>query len=157
MTTRLLVVLAAAAGVAALAPTPARAHALDVTVKAPPGAPAVKVEVGFDDGTPAEKAEVVVADSGGAVVAKGATDETGVWAFATPAAGKYVATVEAVGHRTRVEFEVTGAATPAGEVAGEFTGWRPDRTLGVALGVGGLLLASAGFWWLRLRKSPAAG
>jgi len=156
MTTRLLVVLAAAAAVA-LAPSSARAHALDVTVKVPPGAPAVKVEVGFDDGTPAEKAEVVVADSGGAVVAKGMTDETGVWAFPTPAAGKYVATVEAVGHRTRVEFEVAAAATPAGEVAGEFTGWRPDRTLGVALGVGGLLLASVGFWWVRLRKSPAAG
>ena len=150
MHTRLLVLAAAAVAVAVLSPGRASAHALDMTVRVPPDGAEVTVVAGFDDATPAEGAEVVVTDAAGKVVAKGKTDEKGVWKFAKPAPGKYVATVEALGHKNRVEFPV--AVAPATRTEVEFTGWRPDRTLGLVVGVGGLLLASAGFWWFRLRK-----
>jgi nickel transport protein len=154
MHTRLLVLAAAAVAVAVLSPSRAGAHALDLTVRVPPGGPEITVVAGFDDGTPAEGAEVVVTDAAGRVVARGKTDEKGVWKFAKPAPGMYVATVEeARGHKNRVEFPV--AAAPATSTEVEFTGWRPDRTLGLVVGVGGLLLASAGFWWFRLRKPLA--
>jgi hypothetical protein len=147
MWNRLLVLVAAACGVAALSPGRAVAHALEVTVRVPPDAAPLTVVVGFDDETPAEDAEVVLRDAAGNEVARGKTDARGVCLLGRPAPGKYVATAEAVGHRTRVEFEVVGTTE-----ASEYTGWRPDRTLGVALGVGGLLAASVAFWWLRLRK-----
>jgi hypothetical protein len=154
MLTRPLVLVAAAFAVAGLSPGRADAHALALTVKVPPGAAEVTVLAAFDDDTPADGAEVVVTGPAGGVVARGKTDERGVWKFAKPAPGKYRATVEAFGHKDRVDFEVAGArAAPAEPAAGtEFTGSRPDRTLGLALGAGGLLVASAGFWWLRLRK-----
>jgi nickel transport protein len=152
MRNRLLVLVAAACGVAALSPGRAAAHALQVTIRTMSDATPVTVIVGFDDDTPAEDAKVVVTDAAGKEVARGKTDERGVWRFTKPAPGKYVATAEAIGHKTKVEFEV--ATDPE---ATEYTGWRPNRTLGVALGVGGLLAASVGFWWLRLRKTRREG
>ena len=157
MRNRLLVLVAAACGVAALSPGRAAAHALEVTVRVPPDAAALTVVVGFDDETPAEDAEVVLRDAAGNEVARGKTDARGVCLLTRPAPGRYVATAEAVGHRTKVEFEVAGATEAEGA---EYTGRRPDRTLGVALGVGGLLAASVAFWWLRLRgvrREGAAG
>jgi nickel transport protein len=151
MQTRLLVLVAAAVAVAVLSPGRADAHALELTVRVPPDAPEVTLLAAFDDDMPAKEAEVVVTDAEGKEIAKGKTDEKGVWKFAKPASGTYFAVVEASGHKDRVKFEVAGeSATET-----EYTGWRPDRTLGLVLGVGGLLLASAGFWWLRLRKPSA--
>src|SRR5262245_14310116 len=152
MRNRLLVLVAAACGVAALAPGRAAAHALEMTVRVPPDATPLVVIVGFDDDTPAEDAVVVLKDAAGNEVARGKTDAKGVCKFSRPAPGKYVATAEAIGHRTKVEFEVQGTPEDA-----EYTGWRPDRTLGVALGVVGLLGATCGFWWLRLRKGRREG
>ena len=151
MQTRFLVLVAITVAVAVLSPGRADAHALELTVRVPPDAPEITLLAAFDDGTPAKEAEVVVTDAEGKEIAKGKTDEKGVWKFAKPAPGTYVAAVEAFGHKDRVKFEVVGK----GETETEYTGWRPDRTLGLVLGVGGLLLASAGFWWLRLRKHPA--
>jgi hypothetical protein len=66
--------------------------------------------------------------------------------------GKYVATVEALGHKDKVEFELIGAADAASG-ATEYRGWRLDRTLGLVIGVGGLLAFSGGYWLLRRRKT----
>jgi hypothetical protein len=142
---RNFLVLVAAAVVVAAAPGRASAHDLIAVVKILPGA--VVVEAGFDDDTPAEGARVVVTDAAGAEVASGKTDEKGVCRFPRFAPGKYKAVAESAGHRDAVEFEVAEAA---GEFA--FSNWRLDKRLGLAIGLGGLLLLSAAFWRFRLRK-----
>lgn len=140
-----LIVLAAAAAVVALSPGVASAHDLRLVVKLPPDSPNELVVVaGFDDDTPAEEAKVTITDAGGAVIAEGKTDERGVLRLPRPGAGKYKATVSAYGHRDAVEFEIVGEAG-----GGEYRGWRPDKAVGIAVGVGGLLAASAAFWWFR--------
>jgi hypothetical protein len=139
-----LLVLATFAGLVLL-PGRAAAHDLRAVVKLPPDA--VVVEAGFDDDTPAEGAKVTVTDAAGNEVAAGKTDETGVCKLPQLAPGKYTAVVESLGHRDTIAFEVSG-----GSVFEEYRGWRPNQTLGLAAGVGGLLAASAGFWWFR-RKS----
>ncbi len=148
MNTRFLVVVAVAVAVAGLSPGQAGAHDLQLIVKLPPdAADTLLVEAGFDDATPAEEARVTITAADGTVVAEGKTDEKGVWKTARPAPGKYTAKVEAYGHADRVAFEVADSGYF------EFSGWRLNKTLGVALGVGGLLALSAGFWWFRLRKA----
>jgi nickel transport protein len=147
---RLLVLAALAGFVAGLSPAEALAHDLRLVVKLPPDSPGELVmEAGFDDDTPAEAARATVTTPDGRLVAEGKTDERGVCRLPRPGPGRYVAVVEAVGHRDSVEFEVVGAPGPATET---FAGQRLDRTLGLALGVGGLLLASLGYAWLRGRR-----
>jgi hypothetical protein len=146
MRTRFLVVVLAAAAVV-LSAGRAEAHDLQLVVKVPRDSPEVLIlEAGFDDGTPAEGAKVAVTDAAGKAVAEGKTDEKGVCKLTRPGPGKYTATVEAWGHRDRVEFEIV----ESGE--GEYRGWRPNQAVGLAAGVGGLLAFSAGFWWLRRKK-----
>lgn len=146
MRTRFLVLVAITA--VALSPAPASAHDLRLVVKLPPDAPGVLVlETGFDDDTPAEEAKIVVTDASGAVVAEGKTDERGVCRLTRPGPGAYTATAEAYGHKDRVPFEIVGAA-----VEGEYRGWRPDRTTGLVVGVGGLLVGSGAYWWFRRHR-----
>jgi hypothetical protein len=141
-------VLAAAVGIVAGAPERVAAHDLHAKVKHLPNA--VVVEAGFDDDTPAEGAHVVIFDAGGTEQARGETDERGVLRLPMLAPGHYRAIVESIGHRDEVEFDV---AKTEGVV--EFANWRLDKRLGVAIGVGGLLLLTAAFWWLRGRKRDA--
>src|SRR5437763_663533 len=145
MRRRPLVLLAAALAVALLAPGRADAHDLRATVKLP--GDAVVVEAAFDDETPADGATVTISDAAGNLVAQGKADEKGVCRLAKLAPGKYTAVVESVGHRDAVAFEVADSAGLF-----EFSNWRPNKTLGLAAGVAGLLGASAAFWWLRRRK-----
>ncbi|MBA4188844.1 MAG: hypothetical protein C0467_12675 [Planctomycetaceae bacterium] len=143
---RLLVLLVAVVGVA-LSPAQADAHDLRLVVKLPPETPDVLLtEAGFDDESPADEATVTIIDSNGTVIAEAKTDERGMCRFARPGPGKYTAKIVAFGHRDKVEFDVAGPEI-------EYRGWRPDQTIGLAVGVGGLLLTSGGFWWLRGRKS----
>jgi hypothetical protein len=153
MRTRLLVLLLALAAVA-LSPAAARAHDLRLVVKLPADEPTVVVlEAGFDDDAPAEAATVTLIDAEQYIIAEGKTDERGVCRLPRPAPGKYTAKAVAIGHRDRVPFEVVGPApaTAAAPDAAptEYRGWRPDQTLGLWAGVGGLLLASGAYWWLR--------
>ncbi|MFO0825354.1 MAG: carboxypeptidase-like regulatory domain-containing protein [Gemmataceae bacterium] len=145
--------LVLAATVVAVAwPGQASAHDLRLVVKVPPDTPEVLLlEAGFDDETPAEEAKLVITDAAGTVVAEGKTDARGLCKLARPVPGKYVATVDALGHKDKVEFEIVGAAD-AGTAATEYRGWRLDRTLGLVIGVGGLLAFSGGYWLLRRRK-----
>ena len=144
MRNRFLVPLAALA-LAMFVPGRASAHALQMTVKLPPDA--VIVEATFDDGTPARGAAVVITDAAGNEVAKGRADDTGVCRLAKLGPGKYMAAVELIGHRQTVEFEVADASGVF-----EFSSWRLDKRVGLAIGVGGLLAVSGAFWWLRRRK-----
>jgi hypothetical protein len=143
---RFLVLLAASLFVA-IAPSRAVAHDLHAKVKLP--GDAVVVEAGFDDDTPAEGARVVITGSNGAEVVSGKTDETGVCRLPKLAPGKYTATVESLGHRDVVEFEVA-------ESGGffEFSNWRLDKRLGLAIGVSGLLLISFLYWLIRRPAAP---
>jgi hypothetical protein len=159
MPTRLLVLLLALATVA-LSPAAARAHDLRLVVKLPPDEPTVVVlEAGFDDDAPAEAATVTLIDAEQYVIAEGKTDDRGVCRLPRPGPGKYTAKAVAIGHRDRVAFEVAGPPepeAPAGDAAPtEYRGWRPDQTLGLWAGVGGLLLASGAYWWLRGRHKPS--
>jgi nickel transport protein len=148
MQTRFLVLVATATVVALCTPGAADAHDLQGVVKLPPSDLTVLiVEAGFDDETPAEGATVRLLEAGGTLVAEGKTDEKGVWKTTRPGKGKYVVKVESLGHADRIEFEIVGTGDY------EFAGWRFDKTLGLAIGVGGLLVASGGFWWFRLRKA----
>lgn len=143
-------VLVAALAIVAAGPGQARAHDLKATVKLLPDA--VVVEAGFDDETPAEGAKVVITDAAGKEVASGKTDDRGVCRLPKLEAGKYTAKVESVGHRDEVEFSVAAAASPL-DAPIEFARERPNQSIGLAVGVVGLFLAAAAFWWFRLRKS----
>jgi hypothetical protein len=132
-----------------VAPGRALAHDLKATVKLLPDA--VVVEASFDDDAPAEDAVIVIVDGAGAEVARGKTDERGVCRLPMLGPGEYVAIVESIGHRDEVKFEVAGSSGML-----EFSRWRLDKRLGLAIGVGALLALSAAFWWVRLRK-PTAG
>ncbi len=152
MRTRSLVVVLACI-VVVLAPGQVLAHDLQIVVKLPPNAPTeLVVEAGFDDETPAEDTKVTIHDAAGLKVNEGKTDERGVCRFARPAPGKYVATVEAYGHKDAVEFEVAGSVA-----AVEYRGWRPDKKLGLIAGVGGLLAISAAYWLLRRKRVGESG
>lgn len=156
MRTRLLVLLPALAAVA-LSPAPALAHDLRVVVKLPADEPTVVViEAGFDDDAPAEAAAVTIVDAEQYIIAEGKTDDRGVCRLPRPAPGKYTAKAVAIGHRDRVAFEVVGPPkpeAPAADAPTEYRGWRLDRTIGLSAGVGGLLLISGAYWWLRGRKT----
>jgi hypothetical protein len=144
MRNRFLVLVVAAVIVVA-APQRVRAHDLRATVKLLPDA--VVVEAGFDGDMPADDATIVIVDGAGTEVARAKTDERGVGKLPMLAPGKYVATVESMGHRDEVTFEVAGAADVL-----EFTSWRLDKRVGLAIGVGACLALAAAFWWFRLRK-----
>jgi hypothetical protein len=143
---RFLVLATAVAGGVLLVPARAAAHTLlaDVVVAAE-----VKLLAYFDDDVPARSAEVVVADPGGTAVLTGKTDARGVWTFPRPAPGAYLLTVTASGHSARVPFAV--AADPDAPAVA-YTGPRPNRALGLALGVAGLFGFSALFWFFRRRR-----
>jgi len=135
----------------AVSPEQASAHDLRLVVKLPPDMPDLLItEAGFDDDTPADEAKVVIVDATGAVIAEAKTDERGMCTFARPGPGKYTAKIEAFGHLDRVEFEIADTSTVF-----EYRGWRPNQTLGLVAGVGGLMLVSVGYGWFRRRKSPA--
>ena len=139
-------VLAIAAILVVGVPQRASAHDLRGTVKLL--ADAVLVEAEFGDGTPAEGAHVVILDGAGNAVARGQTDERGVCRLPKLGPGSYQAIVESIGHRDTVVFEVAGTA---GDF--QFSNWRLDTRVGLALGLGALLVLTAAFWWFRLRKS----
>jgi nickel transport protein len=143
MHNRHLILAAVAVAVAVLAPSRASAHDLQAVVKLLPDV--VRVEAGFDDDTPAEGAKVTITDAAGNVVAEGKTDDRGVCDLPKLAPGKYTAKVESIGHADTVDFEVS-------DEGGEFAGWRLNKSVGVGIGAGGLLGASAGFWLLRRRR-----
>ncbi len=152
MRTRFLVLAAVAIAVAVAVPAVASAHDLQLVVKLPPDTPDVVVlEAGFDDDTPADDAKVTITAADGTVVTEGKTDDRGVCRLARPGPGKYTAVVDAFGHRDSVEFEILGSG--GGET---YAGWRPDKTLGLAVGVFGLLTVSVGHWWLRRGKARPA-
>jgi hypothetical protein len=123
----------------------ALAHDLRATVKLLPDA--VVVEAGFDD-MPAEEAAILIVDSAGHEAAHGKTDEKGVCRLPMLGPGKYRAIVESIGHRDEVAFEVAG---PSDDF--EFSNWRLNKRLGLAIGLGSLLALTAAFWWFRLRQS----
>jgi hypothetical protein len=108
------------------------------------------VEAGFDDDSPAEGARVVILDAAGSEAASGKTDERGVCRLAKLSPGKYTATVESAGHRDEVRFEV--AAPEFLDAPVEYVRDRPDKTIGVVVGVGVLLAVSLAYWWVRLRR-----
>lgn len=143
----------AAAVAALLSPGAARAHAMsaDVVVHAD----AVRVVVYFDDDTPADRAAVTVTDAAGNAVAAGATDDRGVWAFPRPAAGEYRLTAAAAGHTAERRFAVAPAPAPDAPPV-EFAAPRRDPAVGLAAGAGGLLAASALWWFVRRPKQPPA-
>ena len=156
MRTRFFVLLAVVLAVA-LVPGQASAHDLQLVVKLPPESLDVLViEAGFDDDSPAEGAKVVITDANGTMIVEATTDARGVCKLARPVPGKYTATVEALGHKDKVAFEVAGVAvSDVSPTPIEYRGWRLDRTVGLAIGVGGLLALSAGYWLLRRRSTPS--
>jgi hypothetical protein len=114
---------------------------------------AVVVEAGFDDDTPAEGARVTILNEAGSEIASGKADERGVCRLPRPGAGKYTTRVEHLAHHDEVPFEVFAAEFLDAPM--EYVRARPNKAIGLVLGVGGLLGASLAFWWLRLRK-PAS-
>lgn len=138
--------IAVAAG-ALLAPGTARAHAMSATVEVRPEA--VRVVVYFEDDLPAELATVSVTDAAGAEVASGTTDERGAWSRAPLPPGEYRLTAKSSGHVATVAFTV--AAPEAAAPPAEFSAPRTNRTVGLAVGAGGLLTLSALYWLVRRR------
>lgn len=134
---------AAVAGVL-LATGGAGAHDMNATVTV--RADAVRVEVFFEEDVPAERAKMSVCDAAGVEVIAGTTDERGVWAFPVPPAGTYRLTATCIGHTATVSFTVAGA--PEAEPVSH-TGARLNKAVGLGVGAGGLLGASALYWRLR--------
>ncbi len=125
-------------------PAVATAHALDAVVKVWPDK--IVVEAGYDDDTPAEQARVIIRSAAGAIVAAGACDQRGICELGPLPPGEYVAEITATGHRATVRFVV------AAEAAGEYASWRPDRRIGLAIGLTLLLGLAAAAWWRQLRR-----
>jgi hypothetical protein len=146
MRNRLFVLVLAMVGVGGGSGT-ALAHDLRATVKLLPDS--VMVEAGFDD-MPTEDAAVRIVDAAGNEVASGKTNEKGVCRLPVLGPGKYRAVVESIGHRDEVAFEVAGQSASF-----EFSNWRLDKRMGLAIGLGGLFALTAAFWWFRLRR-PAS-
>ena len=134
--------MVAAVAVALTAPTPAAAHDLRAVVMI--DATTVRVEAGFDDDTPAGNARVTVTDTAGAEIAAGTLDERGTWSFPTPGPGDYRVVVESIGHRDEVPVPIR-----AGPTAATYAGWRLDRSLGLAIGLGLLLGGTLVFVYFR--------
>ena len=99
----------------------------------------VTVEGGYDDETPASEARVTVKGVAGTAIATGVLDDRGLWSFARPAPGSYIAVVEIAGHHDRVKFEVPGAAdagaAPATPDAVTYSNRRLDKRLGLTIGL----------------------
>ncbi len=141
----------------------ADAHALYVECKL--RGETVRVEAYFDDDTPAAEAKIVVRTKDGAEVARGATNDKGVFAFAKPAPGKYVVVADAgQGHRAEQAMTVPTAAAleklgvydlNAPEVVVTPGPTRTERVrfpwLRVGLGLASIA-GLAGALWLGLRK-----
>jgi nickel transport protein len=138
-------VLAIAATVGALL-TSARADAHAMHADVDLRADSCKLLAYFDEDLPAEFAEVTVTDGAGNVVLTGKTDERGVWTFPRPKPGRYTLKVTSVGHIARREFTVDGET--GGTVSSD---WRPNKWVGLGIGVGGLLGVSGASWLLRRR------
>jgi hypothetical protein len=141
---RFLALSIATITVSLMHPEPVRAHDLRVVVNVLPET--IQVEAGYDDDTPAEGAKVTITDAQGVVVAQGTTDERGICHLPRLEPGRYNAKVIAAGHADTVAFEIGNSIT-------QFRGWRLNRMLGVAIGAGGLILISVGFWWRLRRKN----
>lgn len=139
----LVLAIATAAG-ALLASGRADAHAMhaDLITTADP----FKLTAYFDEDLPAEFADVTVTDAEGNVVLTGKTDERGVFTFPRPKPGTYTLRVKSTGHVAKREFTVDGET--GGAVAAD---WRPDKWVGLGIGVGGLLGLSGASWLLRRR------
>lgn len=116
----------------------AAAHDLRGTVRVPPDG--LIVEARFSDDTPARGASVSVLNASNEEVAAGRTDEQGVCTLPRLAPGAYTAAIESIGHRDVIRFEV---ADTSNELS--FANPRLSATLGVILGVAGLLAVSLGY------------
>jgi hypothetical protein len=111
-------------------------------------ADSIKVEAWFSDETPAEGAIVVVTQNK-TKVSEGKTDETGVCHLPKLSPGPYEASIELIGHREIISFQVS--ETSGNQV---FINWRMNKTLATAIGIGGLVVVSTFFWLFSLRKRP---
>ncbi|AWM41287.1 hypothetical protein GobsT_00900 [Gemmata obscuriglobus] len=133
---------------ALLCPGTAHAHAMraDVEVRSE----VVRVVVYFEDDLPADRATVTVTNAAGAEIVSGTADEHGVYSFPPPPPGEYKLVANSTGHTARLTFVV--AQTAEAGASAEFTTPSVNRPLGLALGVGGLLSASALFWFFRRRS-----
>ena len=141
---RFLVLATATAAGALLGPARADAHGMraDVDVTGY----TYKLVAYFDEDMPAEFADVTVTDEDGNVVLTGKTDERGVWTFPRPKPGTYTLKVKLTGHVARREFTVGGDAEGA-----DSEGWRPNKWVGLTIGVA-VLLGVSGISWLIRRR-----
>ena len=140
MRNRLFVLVLAVVGVVAVPAARRCATISHATVKLLPDA--VVVEAGFDGDTPAEEAVVHIATRPAAKSHAARLTRHGVCRLPLLGPGKYVAMVESIGHRDEVAFEVAVQSDSF-----EFSNWRLDKRLGLAIGLGGL------FW----RSRPRSG
>ncbi len=147
---RLIVLATAATAGTLLASGSARAHDLNATVKV--GADGIRVEVFFEEVVPAEFATVSVSDANGSEVVAGTTDANGVWTFPAPAPGEYLLTAKCIGHVAKVKFSIAGTPPVPEAPPVSYTGYRLNKAVGLTVGVGGLLGASALLWLFRRRR-----
>jgi hypothetical protein len=145
VTKRFIFFAIAAVGVAFLGPNWALAHDLQGRISLHPDA--IIVDAWFTDDTPAQEATVSIVDARGNEVLAGKTDDKGVCRLRTLGTGKYKAVIELIGHRESIEFEIADTSS-----ALEFTNWRLNKTLGLAIGITVLLSATCAFWLMRRRK-----
>jgi nickel transport protein len=145
VTKRFIIFAIAAIGAAGLGPSCALAHDLQARVSLHPDA--IIVDAWFTDDTPAQEAKVSIVDTRGNEILAGKTDDKGVCRLRTLGAGKYKAIIDLIGHREIIEFEVADTSS-----ALEFTNWRLNKSLGLAIGITALLSATCAFWLIRRRK-----
>src|SRR5207253_838324 len=106
---RLLVLAMVAVAVALFAAPQAQAH--DLKAKVEVRAEVIYVEAGYDDESPAQEAKVTLTDAAGNEIARGKTDDRGVWTYPRPAPGTYTLVVTEVGHRFKTEIVVPETGT----------------------------------------------
>ena len=148
---RQLVLRSVAFAVVLVAANHAEAH--DLRLKVDTQREPIAVTAWFGDDDPADHAKVTITDEAGEVIASGTTDDKGVWTFPRPnKGGMYKAVVESIGHREEVPFPIS----ETGVLGGEYTGWRLNKWLGIAIGLTLLLGGSALFWYVRRSRVLSA-
>jgi len=145
MASRFFMLAIATVSVVAVFGNQAAAHDLQGRVTLLPDS--IKVEAWFNDDTPAQEARVAIIFANGIEVTSGKTDDKGVCLLNKINPGRYKAIIELIGHRETIPFEV---AETTGVL--EISSSRMNKTLGLFIGISGLLGVSCLFWLTRQRK-----
>ncbi len=155
MTPRSVLVVALAVAAVGFGASPARAHAMRMTVKLSDSQ--ITVTTHFDGEThDGGDVTVTISNADREVMATGKIGADGTWSTPKPAVGHYtVVAQDDFGHRAERAIEIAADAAPKQWTANEAP---VSSELGIAIGIGAIGIATlGGYWWLSKKKVEPRG